>query len=169
MKNTSKKIIKAVSLGIMALVISAPLIAKPVEARVGYIEKNIIIDETIETAIYYKTMPDGLLLINIMGNHDDVVDTIFKLQEKIEMGTIKDIFLISSLDDIRNTEAHIFVSDGKVSVRRERLQYEGSPDNVKEKKEELEAEGYIIEGYIEYSGDISPEWAKVVAIKTTEY
>ncbi len=169
MKNTAKKIIEAVILAIMAVVITAPLIAKPAKAMAGTIEKTEMVKSTIGTAIRYKTMPDGMQLINIMGNHDEVFAEMSKIQENLENGTLQSVFLISSLDDVRNTEAHIFVGTEKVKAFRECFQYEGSPNLVKAKKEWFESKGYVIEGYVEFPGDIVPAWAKVIAVKTTAH
>ena len=110
-------------------------------------------------------MPNGGQFIHLMGDHDDVIEELEKIKDTLESGTLKSMFLISSLNDTQNTEVHLFVENKDGHAFLERLQYEGSPERVKEKEKELKENGYVIEGYVEYSGDLVPAWAKVIAIK----
>lgn len=161
MKNTAKKILKAVILVVMAVIIITPFVAKPAHAMA----ETAIIGEG--TAIRSKVMPDGMRHFNIMGDHDDVIAEISKLQEN---GNLRSVFLISALDDVRNTEANAFVGTEKVEYFLVRLQYEGSPELVKDKKDLLEAKGYTIEGHVEFpSKNNAQAWAKVMAVKRIKY
>lgn len=162
MKNSAKKVVKAVVLGIMVAMLSLPMLIKPVDAS------NEMIKPTVKTAIKYKVRPNGEMLIHIMGEHDDVIEDLERIKGTFEKGALKNLFLISSLNDTQNTEVHLFVEPKKANAFLERLQYEGSPELVKLKENELRRKGYIIEGYVEYSGDVVPSWAKVIAVKISK-
>lgn len=159
MRNSAKKVVKAVVLGVMLTVIGLPILTKPVDAR------DEMIRSTVKTTIRYKVMPNGGQFIHLMGDHDDVIEEVEKIKDILESGTLKSMFLISSLNDTRNTEVHLFVENKDGHAFLERLQYEGSPERVKAKEEELKENGYVIEGYVEYSGDLVDAWAKLIAIK----
>lgn len=163
MKFSAKKIVKVVVLGSLMAMLSLPIVANPVDAS------GEIINSTVKTAISYKVMPNGVRLIHMMGDHNDVIEELENIKGTLESSALKSLFLISSLNDPRNTEAHLFVEPNKkANAFLERLQYEGNPELVKEKETELKQNGYTIEGYVEYSGDIVPSWAKVIAIKVSE-
>lgn len=159
MRNSAKKVVKAVVLGVMLTMIGLPIWAKPVDAM------DEMVKPTVKTAIRYKAMPNGVQFIHLMGEHDDVIEELEKIKDTLESGTLKSMFLISSLNDTRNTEVHLFVENKNGHAFLERLQYEGTPELVKAKEVELQESGYTIEGYVEYSGNIEPSWAKVIAIK----
>lgn len=159
MKNSAKKVVKAVVLGIMVAMISWSSLSNHVNAM------EDISQAMVKTVVRYKVRPNGEMMINILGDHDDVIEEMEKIKTTFESGTLKSMFLISSLNDTRNTEVHLFVEPKKTYAYLERLQYEGSPEFVKVKEVELRKRGYTIEGYVEYSGDIVPAWAKVIAIK----
>lgn len=162
MRNSAKKVVKAVVLGGMLTAIGLSILTKPVDAR------DEMIRSTVKIAIRYKVMPNGGQFIHLMGDHDDVIEELEKIKDTLESGTLKSMFLISSLNDTQNTEVHLFVENKEGHAFLERLQYEGSPERVKAKEEELKENGYVIEGYVEYSGDLVPAWAKVIAIKISE-
>ena len=162
MRNSAKKVVKAVVLGVMLTAIVLPILTKHVDAR------DEMIRSTVKIAIRYKVMPNGGQFIHLMGDHDDVIEELEKIKDTLESGTLKSMFLISSLNDTQNTEVHLFVENKDGHAFLERLQYEGSPERVKEKEKELKENGYVIEGYVEYSGDLVPAWAKVIAIKISE-
>ena len=162
MRNSAKKVVKAVVLGVMLTAIGLSILTKPVDAR------DEMIRSTVKIAIRYKVMPNGGQFIHLMGDHDDVIEELEKIKDTLESGTLKSMFLISSLNDTQNTEVHLFVENKDGHAFLERLQYEGSPELVKAKEAELQENGYTIEGYVEYSGGIVPAWAKVIAIKISE-
>ena len=163
MKFATKKIVKVVILGGLMAVLSFLMLTNPVDAS------GELIRSTVKTAINYKVLPNGVQFIHVMGDHDDVIEEIENVKDTLESGTLRSLFLISSLNDSQNTEVHLYIEPNKkANAFLERLQYEGNPDLVKAKEAELKENGYTIEGYVEYSGDIVPPWAKVVAIKVSE-